>query len=29
VRECGGHLWMEAKPAGDMVIRIHLPLQAA
>jgi PAS domain-containing protein len=27
VRECGGHLWMEAAPPGDMVIKIHLPLR--
>jgi two-component system cell cycle sensor histidine kinase/response regulator CckA len=29
VRECGGHLWMEAAPPGDMMIKIHLPLRAA
>ena len=29
VRECGGHLWMEAQPAGDMMIKIHLPLRDA
>ena len=29
VRECGGHLWMEAVPPGDMMIKIHLPLRAA
>jgi len=29
VRECGGHLWMEAEPPGDMTIKIHLPLRAA
>jgi PAS domain S-box-containing protein len=22
---CGGHLWMEAQPAGNMVVKIHLP----
>jgi hypothetical protein len=29
VHECGGHLWMEAEPPGDMTIKIHLPLRAA
>ena len=27
VRASGGHLWMEAEPPGDMVIKIHLPLR--
>lgn len=27
VRASGGHLWMEADPPGDMVIKIHLPLR--
>ncbi|HEY2434963.1 MAG TPA: hypothetical protein VGI12_20000 [Vicinamibacterales bacterium] len=22
---CGGHLWMEAQPAGNIVVKIHLP----
>jgi signal transduction histidine kinase len=22
---CGGHLWMEAQPAGNMMVKIHLP----
>lgn len=26
---CGGHLWMEAQPAGNIVIKIHLPKRAA
>jgi len=25
VSRCGGHLWMMAEPAGDMVLKIHLP----
>jgi PAS domain S-box-containing protein len=25
---CGGHLWMEAQPAGNMVVKIHLPKRA-
>jgi DNA-binding NarL/FixJ family response regulator len=29
VQECGGHLWVEADPPGDMTIKIHLPLRAA
>ena len=29
VHECGGYLWMEADPPGDMTIKIHLPLRAA
>ena len=28
VRHCGGHLWMDTDPTGD-VIKIHLPLRAA
>jgi PAS domain S-box-containing protein len=27
VRECGGHLWMEIQPPGQMVAKIHLPLR--
>jgi hypothetical protein len=26
VAECGGHLWMTVEPAGDMVVKIRLPL---
>jgi hypothetical protein len=26
---CGGHLWMEAQPAGNMMVKIHLPKPAA
>jgi PAS domain-containing protein len=26
VAECGGHLWMTVDPAGDMVVKIRLPL---
>jgi hypothetical protein len=29
VGTCGGHLWMEAQPAGNMVVKIHLPKRAA
>jgi PAS domain S-box-containing protein len=25
VASCGGHLWLEAQPAGNMVVKIHLP----
>jgi PAS domain S-box-containing protein len=25
VATCGGHLWVEAQPAGNMVVKIHLP----
>jgi PAS domain S-box-containing protein len=25
VAGCGGHLWMEAEPAGNMTVKIHLP----
>ncbi|HEX6572459.1 MAG TPA: PAS domain-containing protein, partial [Steroidobacteraceae bacterium] len=25
---CGGHLWMEAQPAGNMSVKIHLPKPA-
>jgi hypothetical protein len=28
VSDCGGHLWMEAEPPGDMVLKIHLPRRA-
>jgi DNA-binding response OmpR family regulator len=28
VATCGGHLWMEAQPAGNMVVKIHLPKRA-
>jgi hypothetical protein len=28
VSDCGGHLWMEAEPRGDMVLKIHLPRRA-
>jgi signal transduction histidine kinase len=28
VGSCGGHLWMEAQPAGNMVVKIHLPKRA-
>jgi hypothetical protein len=28
IGSCGGHLWMEAQPAGNMVVRIHLPRPA-
>jgi len=23
--DCGGHLWIEAEPTGDMVLKMHLP----
>jgi len=29
VGTCGGHVWMEAQPAGDLVVKIHLPKPAA
>jgi signal transduction histidine kinase len=29
VATCGGLLWMEAQPAGNMVVKIHLPRPAA
>jgi PAS domain S-box-containing protein len=29
VGACGGHLWMEAQPAGNMVVKIHLPKPVA
>jgi coenzyme F420-reducing hydrogenase delta subunit len=29
IASCGGHLWMEAQPAGNMVVKIHLPKPAA
>jgi PAS domain S-box-containing protein len=25
IGSCGGHLWMEAQPAGNMMVKIHLP----
>jgi hypothetical protein len=25
IRDCGGHLWMKADPAGDMVLKMRLP----
>jgi nitrogen-specific signal transduction histidine kinase len=25
IGSCGGHLWLEAQPAGNMVVKIHLP----
>jgi hypothetical protein len=25
ISSCGGHLWLEAQPAGNMVVKIHLP----
>jgi PAS domain S-box-containing protein len=25
IASCGGHLWLEAQPAGNMVLKIHLP----
>jgi hypothetical protein len=25
VADCGGHLWMEVAPPGDMALKIHLP----
>jgi hypothetical protein len=25
VGTCGGHLWLEAQPAGNLVVKIHLP----
>jgi len=28
IGSCGGHLWMEAQPAGNMVVKIHLPKRA-
>jgi len=28
ISSCGGHLWLEAQPAGNMVIKIHLPKAA-
>src|SRR4029453_16379946 len=27
IGECGGHLWMEVEPPGNMVLKIHLPLR--
>jgi PAS domain S-box-containing protein len=29
ISSCGGHLWLEAQPAGNMVLKIHLPKPAA
>jgi hypothetical protein len=28
ISSCGGHLWLEAQPAGSMVVKIHLPKPA-
>jgi signal transduction histidine kinase len=28
VAACGGHVWIEAQPAGNMVVKIHLPKPA-
>jgi PAS domain S-box-containing protein len=25
ISSCGGHLWLEAQPAGNLVVKIHLP----
>jgi two-component system, cell cycle sensor histidine kinase and response regulator CckA len=25
ISSCGGHLWLEAQPAGNMLLKIHLP----
>jgi signal transduction histidine kinase len=25
IASCGGHLWLDAQPAGNMVVKIHLP----
>jgi two-component system cell cycle sensor histidine kinase/response regulator CckA len=25
ISSCGGHLWLEAQPAGNLVLKIHLP----
>ena len=29
IASCGGHLWLEAQPAGNMVVKIHLPKPSA
>jgi len=29
IGDCGGHLWMNAKPGGDMEVKIHFPLRSA
>ena len=29
IATCGGHLWLEAQPAGNLVVKIHLPKPAA
>ena len=29
IASCEGHLWLEAQPAGNMVVKIHLPKPAA
>lgn len=29
VGTCGGHVWMEAQPAGNLMLKIHLPKPAA
>jgi hypothetical protein len=28
ISSCGGHLWLEAQPAGNLVVKIHLPKPA-
>lgn len=28
IGSCGGHLWMEAQPAGNLMVRMHLPRPA-
>jgi hypothetical protein len=28
IGNCGGHLWMEAEPAGNMTLKIHVPKHA-
>ena len=29
IASCGGHLWLDAHPAGSMVVKIHLPKSPA
>jgi hypothetical protein len=29
VSECGGHLWLQAQPRGELVAKIRLPLSSA
>jgi PAS domain-containing protein len=29
IGDCGGHLWMNAEPGGEMEVKIHLPLRSA